>query len=298
MKSLVYECDVEWLKPLVEGGSERPLAKPIKWQKLEDVVVVGLQSHQVGDGSMVPGDTNVLFRMLVANGGVYKGWVEIRRSGVRDGYGLFAVTRFEKGSIVTAKIPYETQLPESGIPSKDTLHLGWKWVVKKNVEELGLTTNVVYLKESGLIRACTRIMSGTEILLDREQSSILNGLEWLDSLIFMESREGWSNWHARRSIGRVVSGDKGQGFVVKFEDGSIQNMNESKLEELAVSQNIVVRNRVVESCDGGRENENDNEKKDKTEVEVATKNDVEKTGGCVQHTGSSGRIEKKRKGIE
>jgi hypothetical protein len=129
MKSLVYECDVEWLKPLVEGGSERPLAKPIRWQKLEDVAVVGLQSHQVGDGSMAPGDTNVLFCMLVANGGVYKAWVEVRRSGVRDGSGLFAVTRFEKGSIVTAKIPYETQLPKSAIPSKDTLHLGWNWVV-------------------------------------------------------------------------------------------------------------------------------------------------------------------------
>jgi hypothetical protein len=169
-------------------------------------------------------------------------------------------------------------------------------VAKKNAEELGLTTNVVYLKESGLIRACTRIMPGTEILLDREQSSILNGLEWLDSLIFMESREGWSNWHARRSIGRVVSGDKGRGFVVKFEDGSIRNMNEAKLEELAVSQNIVVRNRGVESCDGGGENENEN--KDKTKIEVATKNDVEKTGGCVGHSGSSGHIEKKRKGIE
>jgi hypothetical protein len=215
---------------------------------------------------------------------------------VRDGYGLFAVTRFEKGSVVTAKIPNETQLPESAIPSKDNLHLGWNWVAKKNAEELGLTTNVVYLKESGLIRACTRIMPGTEILLDREQSSILNGLEWLDSLIFMESREGWSNWHARRSIGRVVSGDKGRGFVVKFEDGSIRNMNEAKLEELAVSQNIVVRNRGVESCDGGGENENEN--KDKTKIEVATKNDVEKTGGCVEHSGSSGHIEKKRKGIQ
>ena len=145
MQNLVYECDVEWLRPFVEGGSKVSLANPIKWQKLEDVVGVG------DDTSMGPRETNVVFRMLVANGGVYKGWVKVRRSGVSDGYGLFAVTRFEKGSIVTAKIPYETQLLESVMPTKDTLHLGWNWVVKKNVEEVGRNSNAVYLKESGLI---------------------------------------------------------------------------------------------------------------------------------------------------
>jgi hypothetical protein len=92
--------------------------------------------------------------MLVTNGEVYKGWVKVQGSGVRDGYGMFAVTRFEKGSIVTAKTPYKMQLSESAIPTKDTLHLGWNWVVKKHVEELGPTTNAVY-KESGLIQACT-----------------------------------------------------------------------------------------------------------------------------------------------
>jgi hypothetical protein len=186
MKSLVYECDVEWLRPLVKGESKRPPVKPIKWQKLEDVAVVGVELR-VGDRSTGPGDMNAVFHMLVANGGVYKGWVELQSSGLRDSYGLFAVTRFEKGSIITVKIRYETQLSESAIPTKDTLHLGWNWVVKKNVKELGPTINAVYLKESGLIWACTRIMPGTEILLDGEQSSVLNGLEWLDSLIFTES---------------------------------------------------------------------------------------------------------------
>jgi hypothetical protein len=300
MKSLVYECDVEWLRPFVEGGLERPLTKPVKWQKLEDVAVVGVESL-VGDRNMaVPGDTNALFRMLVVNGGVYKGWVEVRKSGVKEGYGLFAVTRFEKGSIITAKIPCEIQLLESVIPTKDTLYLGWNWVAKKSLEELGPTINAVYLRESMLIRACTRIMPGTEILLDREQLSVSNGLEWLDSLVFMESREGWTNWHARRSIGRVVSGDKGRGFVVKFEDGSIRKMNEAKLEELAVSQNTVVGNKTVQSYEGRRENEDENEIEDENEdeikVEVIVKNDVEKNRGFVGCIGNNGRIEKKRKG--
>ena len=48
-----------------------------------------------------------------------------------------------------------------------------------------------------------------------------------------------------------LRGDKGRGFVVKFVDGRIQNMNEAKLEELDVLQNTVVGNRMVESYDGG-----------------------------------------------
>ncbi len=40
MKSLVYECDVEWLRPVVEGGSEMSSVKSVKWQKLEDVIDV------------------------------------------------------------------------------------------------------------------------------------------------------------------------------------------------------------------------------------------------------------------
>jgi hypothetical protein len=173
--------------------------------------------------------------------------------------------------------------------------LGWNWVVKKNAEELGPTINAVYLKESGLIRACTRIMPGTEILLDGEQSSVSNGFEWLDSLIFMESQNGWSNWHARRSIGRVVSGDKSRGFVVKYDDGSVKNMNETKLKELAVLQNILVGKRVLEINDRGRENENEEE----PEVKVTTENDTNKTGGSVEHGGAGNPcVEKKRKEIE
>ncbi len=152
----------------------------------------------------------------------------------------------------------------------------------------------MYLKESGLIRACTRIMPGTEIFLDGEQSSVSNGFEWLDSLIFMESQNGWSNWHARRSIGRVVSGDKSRGFVVKYDDGSLKNMNETKLKELAVSQNIMVGKRVMEMNDRGRENETEEE----TEVEDAAKNDAEKTGRSMGHVGSGVCVKKKRKGIE
>jgi hypothetical protein len=137
-------------------------------------------------------------------------------------------------------------------------------------------------------------MPGTEILLDGEQSSVSNGFEWLDSLIFMESKDGWTNWHARRTIGRVVSGDKGRGFVVKYDDGSMKNMNEAELKELAVSQNTAVGKRVVERNDTGRANENEEE----TEGEDTTKNDIEKIGGSVGHAGSGERVEKKRKGME
>jgi hypothetical protein len=43
VKSLVCECDVEWLRPVVEGGSEMSSVKSVKWQKLEDVIDVGPQ---------------------------------------------------------------------------------------------------------------------------------------------------------------------------------------------------------------------------------------------------------------
>jgi hypothetical protein len=294
MNSLVYECDVEWLRLVVEGGSEISSVKSVKWQKLEDVIVVGVQEPPVDVKSMGQGGTNAVFRMLVTNGGAYKGWVEVRKSGMRDDYGVFAVTRFEKGSIVTLKIPDETQLPEFTMPTKHTLHLGWNWVVKKKSKEVGRTINAVYLKENGLIRASTRIMPGTEILLDAEQPPVSNGFEWLDSLVFMESRSCWINWHARKSIGRVVSGDKGRGFIVKYDDGSIKNMNEDKLKELAVSQNILVEKKVAEMNDRARRNENEQE----TEVEDTTKNDAEITGRSMGHAGSGVCVKKKRKGIE
>ena len=294
MKSLVCECDVEWLRPVVEGGSEMSSVKSVKWQKLEDVIDVGLQEPRVSARSMGQGGTSAVFRALVANGGAHKGWVEVRKSGMRDDCGVFAVTRFEKGSIVTLKIPDETQLPEFTMPAKHTLHLGWNWVVKKKAKEAGRTINAVCLKENGLIRACTRIMPGTEILLDGEQSLVSNGFEWLDSLVFMESQSCWINWHVRKSIGRVVSGDKGRGFVVKYDDGSLKNMNEEKLKSLAVSQNIMVGERVMENNDRGRENENEEE----TEVEDAAKNNAEKTGRSMGHVGSGVCVKKKRKGIE
>lgn len=239
--SLVYECDVEWLRPLTEGDlSVSKPVKLVKWQKLEDVSVVGVE-YQGGNRSMQRGDT-VIYRMLVGNGGAYKGWVEVRRSGVRNSYGLFAISRFEKGSIITAKIPDEIEGSNLDSPTKDTLFLGWNWVVRKSAEELGPTTNAVYLKESGLIRACTRIMPGTEILLDGDKLSGTNGLEWLDALVFLERSNGWKNWHARNTIGRVVSGDRGRGYIVKYQDGTVRNMDIAELRNVVVVKGLKERN--------------------------------------------------------
>jgi len=294
---LVYECDLEWLRPLVEGRMGNTVAKPIKWQKLEDVAVVGM-GPQIGKMTVIMKGTNAVYRMLVWIGGVYKGWVEIRKSGVKDGYGLFAVTRFEKGSIITAKTPAEMSWCDSAIPSKDTLHLGWNWVVKKSIDELGPTSNAVYLKENGLIRACTRIMPGMEILLDRENMSSTNGFEWLDSLVFAEPRYGWMSWQTRQSIGRVVSGDKGRGFLVKFDHGMIQNMMENKLKKFALVQNTGAGVREIrtdgQSCEVAKKNEVGGEDERK-----ATDVEEKKRKARITEVTKSKRIRKKgTKGIE
>jgi hypothetical protein len=64
MKSLVYECDVEWLRSVLEGGSEMSSVKSVKWQKLEDVIDVGLQDPRVDARSMGQGGTNAVFCMF------------------------------------------------------------------------------------------------------------------------------------------------------------------------------------------------------------------------------------------
>jgi hypothetical protein len=65
---------------------------------------------------------------------------------------LFAVMRFEKSCIITAKILYETQLSEYGLSSKDMVHLGWNWVVKKNIGKFGLSSNGVILLDEDVAR--------------------------------------------------------------------------------------------------------------------------------------------------
>lgn len=251
MKNLVYECNLEWLKAFVEGRASNSLSRPrpVKWQKLEDVAVVEMDA-QIRKRISETKAANIVYRMLVWIGGAYKGWIEVRPSCVRDSYGLFAVARFEKGSIITAKIPIENQLDDSVLPSEDTLHLGWKWAVEKNADALGPTANAVYLRENGLVRASTRIMPGTEILLDGGCTSSRNGFEWLDSLVFAEPQKGWKNWHARGSIGKVVSGNSGHGFVVKFDHGTetLENVTEEELKKRSVVQNRLAEDVGVRGC--------------------------------------------------
>jgi hypothetical protein len=134
MNNTTYECDLEWLKCLINGtnsNSGATLGRPaVKWQKFEDVVVVE-GARSTGTAAVTSKAPNVTYRMMVWVVNVYKGWIEVRWCSVRKRFGLYAVTRFEKGSIVTAKVPTEERLTESSTPSLETLNLGWNWAITK-----------------------------------------------------------------------------------------------------------------------------------------------------------------------
>ena len=239
MTTLVYDCNIEWLKMVIESGCMMEYhGKAVKWQRTEEV-------RQVDDYTSDMEGENVAFRMLVLSGGVYKEWIEIRRSGFGDGYGLFALTRFEKGSIITMKIPYEGKLGQGAEPQKSSLHLGCNWVARKTADHIGPTGNAVYLEENGLLRSKRRIMPGSEIVLDEKLTSDLCDLKYLDALVYVEKKDSWNNWQDTNSIGRVISGDRGRGYMVKYHDSNMKTMNVQDIEKLALR--VVVSNTETEA---------------------------------------------------
>jgi hypothetical protein len=240
MTMVIYECELDWMKVIIECGwvvgSSRNV---IKWEKTEDMSIESVGEENVAE-------KNISYRMLVMTGGVYKGWLEVRQSCINDGYGVFALTRFEKGAIITARIPGEEVVERGAVPMRCTLNLGWNWVTKKRKDDIGAGANAIYLEESRVIRASRRILPGTEIVMNEDVSTCSNGLEWLDTLIFAEVKNGWSNWQNRGCFGKVVSGDKSRGYMVKFNDGSVQHMNTSEVEQFALFRKVSSDERYME----------------------------------------------------
>ena len=259
----MYECDVDWLRPIIEGGWEvKGSSDIIQWVKKEKVGVKLDGINEVGVG------IDEVYCMNVNTGGSFKGWLEVRRSGIQEGYGLFAMRRFEKGSIITAKIPKEMGTVPEGPPTRETLFLGWSWAVKKNTEDVGRHFNAVHLDANGMLRTARRIMPGTEIVVDAgSQSTFVADMEWLDTVVFMERKHALMNWHRRTYFGKVISGDRKQGYTVQYNNGKIRKMNKAEVQRLAVFREVdeeensnenVVKKRKGDESYGGMARSNDN----------------------------------------
>ena len=216
MEELVYDIRLDWL---ARWGPSNVI-KSVKWLKIEEL-----------GGGEAEADG---FRMMVLIGGKgYKNWIEVRKSKRKGGFGLFAAVRFEKGDIITARVPGEEEAKEDRNPQLENLQLGW--AVRRSSEELGKGSNAIYVSSNRLIRAKNRILAGSEILLDADMESTL-GMEYLDCLVFSEPRVGWRNFQSRNGIGTVRSGDKVNGFIVQFDKGRKKvKMSKEKVRSLAVS---------------------------------------------------------------
>lgn len=222
MEEPVYDIGLDWLVRWAEvGGLASNATKSVKWLKIEEI-----EEEDMEAGG---------FRMMVLTGGKgYKSWIEVRRTESKAGYGLFAAVRFERGDIITALVPGEEEAKEARLPSKSNLKLGGSWAVRRSQEELGKSSNAIYVPNNGLIRAKNRILPGSEILLDAEMQAVF-GFEYLDCLVFSEPRQGWRNWQSKTCIGTIKSGDLVNGFIAEFDQGRKKvRMSQEEVRRLAV----------------------------------------------------------------
>jgi hypothetical protein len=234
-----YEINLDWLKMIMEQN-HGVACPPIKWVK---------QISLVDQNNVVE---KTAYSLMVLHSGSYKNWIEIRPSGISQKYGVFAVSRFEKGSIITCKMPSEDVEPNAYcVPTDDTsvLQLGWKWIVKK---ESGVSAslkgcNAVYVEQNGLVRASSRIMPGGEIIIEgNNQVSESHGLHYLDLIVARNKnnsnfRRGFMN---RESLGTVISGDISRGFCVKFNTDDPLSMTAEEVKRSAVRFDIGIESAV------------------------------------------------------
>lgn len=229
MVELLYDIDLEWLRRWNDGvpGYEQNGANGVRWR----------HSYEM-DGGV---GKRVAYEMFVWCGDSLKKWLEVRPSTIKKGFGVFATVRFEKGDIITARVEGQ-EYKDNGTeePQIDNLQFGWQWIARKRGDDC--KSNAVYVKENNLVRAKNRILAGAEIVLEDADSGSTGGAEYLDSIVFDEAdiQRGPKSWHGLSNIGKVISGDSYNGFVVYYQEKRLKvKMSEGMVKALLVEDTRV-----------------------------------------------------------
>jgi hypothetical protein len=233
MTGFVYDVSLGWLAGWNRDKLYEEDPKRVKWIKMSEV-----NNMQKADAETEQ-DKCVGYQMMVWNGEVYQQWLEIRPSKVKAGYGLFACCRFERGDIISAEVPGESygqfELSEEP-PNSDNLNLGVAWAAVKLENDLRRASNAIYVEANGLLRARSRILPGSEILVDSGSDVSIYGMEYLDCVVMPNKPSHYRNWWSPVQLGKVVSGSKTGGYVVVY--GAQRNrihVTEEEVKKIAIT---------------------------------------------------------------
>lgn len=164
-----------------------------------------------------------------------KKWLTIMKTENSPGNGvsfqLFAATRFEKGDVISVVTFPENNEINQTEPNGKTLGLGGDWAKKVFTQNDDIKQcNAMISNEANVIRAVSRIMAGTEIIvaMDYRNCHAWWELTWLDLLLWdSENCAG-----GKLCIGRVLSYSKSsEAFTVRFDNGNVKNMTLHELQK-------------------------------------------------------------------
>ena len=204
-------------------------------------------SHDVGEEENAVAEKTVDWEFLVLKGSRWKQLFRVRWSEEKARYGLFASTRFEKGSVITAVVSTETTNAidlSTTVPTQSNLGIGGKWATRVDKEDAGGFANAVMI--NGVIRAMIRILPDVEVVVlmngnakERKNSSVYRdnrmmlNFGLLDCIVYDPEKECGLENLAR--MGTVVEFGKIIGtFTIEYTDKKRTLFTEEEVEERLV----------------------------------------------------------------
>jgi hypothetical protein len=204
-------------------------------------------SHDVGEEENAIVEKKVDWEFQVLKGTRWKQLFRVRWCQEKARYGLFASTRFEKGSVITAVVKEENTSPidlSRILPTQNNLAIGGEWATRVDKEDSGGAANAVMI--DGVIRAMIRILPDVEVVVlvhgnskERKQSSVYRdnrmmlNYALLDCIVYDPEKECGLDEVAR--MGTVVEFGKIIGtFTIEYMDGKRSLLTEEEVEERLV----------------------------------------------------------------
>ena len=214
----LYEYHKDWVEKVVRRGTHAKLTKRRKtkknavecfycWKSVE-IFDVDAASH----ARKVVKEKGASLKLSVEEKRGVKDLLEVKESVVAKGeVGLFALSRFKKGDIITITM------------DEDGLGMGSGFAQTAGLLE-GCSNNAIKTA-NGVVRATIRIMPGQEVLIDQEPSCF-HPVMLLEAVVRKDASnvKGKVTSFSSSSVGSVV-------YNVSFEDNSVSKM---PLEELSL----------------------------------------------------------------
>ena len=212
-------------------------------------------SHDVRDEEEnAMAEKKIDWEFQVLKGSRWKQLFRVVWSEEKGRYGLFASTRFEKGSVITALVRGESVSGidlRTTVPSPKNLGVGAKWAARTDSENVGGAANTVMI--NGVVRAMIRILPNMEVAVlankvdgnDDKNSSIYRdnrmmfnyGL--LDCVVYDTERECGFERMAR--MGVVIEFGKMLGtFTIEYIDGKRTLLTEEEVKARLVKVPAIV----------------------------------------------------------